>query len=192
MNISTEQWKPLDGFDNYFVSSTGKVKNIRGSKPKGKKRYKYLLNQSTNIHGYKVVAMKQGVKYQNYLVHRLVAKHFIPNPLNKKFVCHIDGDRSNNHADNLKWITQMEISSSKPGLNASNDLKIARASKVIGVNHTGDRLIYPSMAEAGRNGFDQSTISKCCRNGQSRNLHKGYHWYLYENYLKLQEEGHEF
>lgn len=41
-------------------------------------------------------------------VHRLVASHFIPNPHNKKVVNHIDCDRSNNHIDNLEWVTTKE------------------------------------------------------------------------------------
>ncbi len=36
-------------------------------------------------------------------VHELVAKAFVPNPNNYPYVEHIDGDRSNNRADNLRW-----------------------------------------------------------------------------------------
>lgn len=38
-------------------------------------------------------------------VHKLVALAFHPNPYNLSFVCHKDGDPSNNHADNLYWGT---------------------------------------------------------------------------------------
>lgn len=42
------------------------------------------------------------------LVHRLVAEYFIPNPDNKPCVDHIDTDRHNNRADNLRWCTLSE------------------------------------------------------------------------------------
>ena len=43
-----------------------------------------------------------------FRVHRLVAAAFIPNPENKPCIDHIDGDRANNHADNLRWVTVKE------------------------------------------------------------------------------------
>lgn len=58
----------------------------------------------TNTNGYASVRLPD----KNYLVHRLVAEAFIPNPGNKPQVNHKDGNKRHNSTDNLEWVTAKE------------------------------------------------------------------------------------
>ena len=64
-----------------------------------------IIKQSTNSHGYKVVGLSYNGKWKQYKVHRLVTLTFIANPENKSCVDHIDGDKTNNNLNNLRWAT---------------------------------------------------------------------------------------
>lgn len=95
------EWKRLKQFIDYEVSIDGKIRNFHS---------KRIINQSLS-NGYFVVSLKfkPGIfGYKNVLVHRCVAIAFIPNYENKLTVNHKDGNKSNNHKDNLEWATQSE------------------------------------------------------------------------------------
>ena len=62
------------------------------------------LTYTLNNRGYYSV----GIRRKTHMVHRLVAQAFIPNPENKPFVNHIDGNKLNNHVSNLEWCTAQE------------------------------------------------------------------------------------
>lgn len=61
-----------------------------------------------NSDGYVTVSLKYENKWHILSLHRLVAIAFIPNPLNKPEVNHIDGDKTHNNASNLEWVTHQE------------------------------------------------------------------------------------
>lgn len=86
-------WKDIPGQPGYRVSEDGQVKG-----PKG------VRKQSTQSVGYLYVP----IKGRNYLVHRLVADVFVPNPEGHPLVLHKDGTRTNNKATNLYWGTQKD------------------------------------------------------------------------------------
>ena len=58
--------------------------------------------------GYVVVTLRKKGEAKTFLVHRLVASAFIPNPLDRKQVNHKDGVKANNNAKNLEWVTQYQ------------------------------------------------------------------------------------
>lgn len=96
-----EVWKNIpDWDDDYEVSNFGYVRNKRTKKRKA-------LDPNTN--GYLRVVFYNGHKRQRVFVHRLVAKLFVPceNPL-CNVVNHIDGNKQNNKASNLEWVTRSE------------------------------------------------------------------------------------
>jgi len=94
-------WKPIKGYPNYIVSDIGMVKN----------KYGKLLSQQEHTGRYtaylRIQLHNNGIA-KNKRIHRLVAEAFIPNPLNKKQVNHIDDNSFNNCVNNLEWSTHKE------------------------------------------------------------------------------------
>lgn len=62
------------------------------------------MSYTLNNRGYLSVVVRR----KTHMLHRLVAQAFIPKPEGKDFVNHIDGDKTNNHVDNLEWCTIAE------------------------------------------------------------------------------------
>lgn len=98
MDNKEEIYKPIDGFDKYFVSNMGNIKSIKTNR--------ILKIQKSS--GYSTVGLNNINKRYCFLVHRLVAKAFIPNPENKLTVNHINHDTFDNRVENLEWNTQKE------------------------------------------------------------------------------------
>lgn len=102
---TVEEWKYLDD-TNYQISSMGRIKHYDS------KKKKYNISTGTqNGRGYmQFTIRKSDGKWQINLVHRLVAKLFCENddPIHKTQVNHKDGDKTNNCADNLEWVTPKE------------------------------------------------------------------------------------
>ena len=97
------QWKDIDGYDGvYRVSDTGEVSSFTK-----RKMGAVLVPWKQNKH-YKVVGLRKHGQKKSFLVSRLVATAFIPNPYNKPEVNHIDGVPENNNVENLEWCTSSE------------------------------------------------------------------------------------
>lgn len=103
--VDGEIWARMGGEDGiYYVSNKGRVFS-NGSKS-GEAR---ILTLQSNNQGYKMVYASDGDACKIRLVHRLVAKYFVPGRTEERNVVnHIDGDPTNNNAENLEWCTQKE------------------------------------------------------------------------------------
>lgn len=100
-----EIWKDIDGYEGlYQVSNLGRVKSFHKWK-KASCPDEYILKTDQNNRGYhQVMLYKDGTRHK-FLVHRLVANAFIPNPDNLPHINHVDENTGNNRASNLEWCT---------------------------------------------------------------------------------------
>ena len=88
-------WKPIIGYENlYKINNYGEVLSLRSNK---------ILKPNDNGIGYFIIQLCKNGKRKNYLIHRLVAEHFLDNPNNLPEVNHKDEDKSNNFVNNLEW-----------------------------------------------------------------------------------------
>ncbi len=108
------EWKSVPGYEEeYQISNTGLIKSLaRVVKSNSTNHWytkseKLLKPEIMNSGYYRVQLLKNGI-INRFLVHRLVAKVFIPNPLDKPEVNHKDGNKLNNHVENLEWVTISE------------------------------------------------------------------------------------
>lgn len=104
-----EIWKPIKGYENYQVSNLGRICKgfIKVRDKEGTRERPVLLKLTGNKGGYyRINLSKNGIK-KSYLIHRLVAIAFIPNPEPDRFtdINHKDERKWNNAVDNLEWCT---------------------------------------------------------------------------------------
>ena len=142
-----EIWKPIAGYENrYEVSSLGKIRSVnRYITNKGLKGRGYTLNgkqlkvcKANN--GYYVVNLGR----KTHFVHRLVCEAFIGTIPKGMTVNHKDGNKANNRAENLEWLTIGDNirHGFKTGLYKSAQKRVTLQKE------SGEKLLFQSMSDA--------------------------------------------
>ena len=181
INVPSEEiWSPIPNTDGlYYVSNYGNVK-----------RNNKILKKYIQKSGHCRITISIKNKQKRFLIHRLVAQAFIPNPNNYKQVGHFDGNPFNNNVFNLYWcnqkqninneISRLKISSSKnkeKNPMFGNHKSRNRNKKVLCIE---TNILYDSIHNASvLTGINEGSIGACCRNKQLYTLDNDdnkYHW----------------
>lgn len=129
--MEKEVWKKIKGFENYYVSSFGRIK----SKQKYHGTNYRILNPSKDHYGYLVLFLIKDKKQYHKKVHRLVANEFIPNPENKPCIDHINTIKTDNRVENLRWVTHKENMRNPITKKKCHDYSIKTIKKAIEKNY---------------------------------------------------------
>jgi hypothetical protein len=99
MAQNIEQWRLIDGYNNYEVSSHGRVRNNVSNK---------ILCSNVNVNSqYYQIGLYLESKRKMHYVHRLVAFAFCDKPDGCDYADHIDRNNQNNDKTNLRWTTSI-------------------------------------------------------------------------------------
>lgn len=187
-----EIWKDIHGYEGlYQVSNLGNVKSLHYGKKTDHLNWKNqpprLLRQKVSTSGYLRVELYRPDSRKNFYVHRLVALAFIPNCENKNEVNHIDGNKLNNNADNLEWVSRSEnqvhalkMGLNKPPMTGVNSYKCPASKPVLQYSLNGEFVkLWYSAADAARYlNIHPSGISNCAT-GRYKTC-CGYKWKIME------------
>lgn len=149
-------FKPIKDYEHlYKIGTDGSVLNRFGENVKSWPNPK---------NGYYVVKLSMNGKKKSFRTSRLVAIHFIDNPLNKPEVNHEDGNKSNNTISNLTWATGKE--NIQHAINLKLITKDYCSYKISCTSlSTGNVLIFNSTREASKSlQIHATTIQKAIKN----------------------------
>lgn len=174
-----EIWKDIPGYEGlYQASRSGKIRSMS-------RRLDYrtgsrmidgrILRPALSKEGYLRVCLCREGEEKNGKVHRLICLTFLPNPENKPHVNHKDGNKLNNHVDNLEWCT------------ASYNQRHAFAKGLAKPNYSGRKIDYETA----------EIIRKRCANGETKSvlgkefgLSKGHIWFIVSGFCWNKKPEH--
>jgi len=153
-----EIFKDIKNYEGlYKVSNLGAVKSLITNK---------VLKQENAKSGdttYKRVCLFKNGKGKRYLVHRLVAFHFISNPENKPQVNHIDNNTHNNTDTNLEWCTASENMKHSRDQGRQDKVTKLAAEAMAKANLAKSKLKYDAIIGTNINGRILQSYERCGR-----------------------------
>lgn len=168
-----EIWKDIKNYDGlYQVSNLGRIKRIRFTNGKYDFPKEKILSPNKNKKcKYLGVDLHKNGKRKRFLVHRLVAEAFIPNPNNLFEVNHKDENKLNNNINNLEWCTR------KYNMNYGTQVERAHKKQRKKVNQydlKGNYIKTWDSFEQIRKRLNITNASNCCRGIYKQS--NGYIW----------------
>lgn len=167
-----DEWREVNGNDNYIVSDAGSVRRVGSD----------VDHSVRDSKGYLTVDLYKDSKRSTCRVHRLVAEAFVPNPDDKPHVNHKDGNKHNNRATNLEWVTRKEnckhawengLAKPSYGMLGKKNPNGGRKGRPIRIIETGD--VYNTLKECEEAiGGNNRHINDCLCGRQK--THRGYHF----------------
>ncbi len=116
MKSKKEEWYDIPGYEGFYqISNKQRIRSLDRIEIRSCKfgqvtaiRRGQIRSTSNDGYGYLRLYLRKNGKSERWLVHRLVATVFVPNPENKPLINHKDGNKNNNEPDNLEWVTTQE------------------------------------------------------------------------------------
>lgn len=93
--------KEIKDFPNYYITDDGKVISKKFKEPR-------IMKTWFQKSGYENIKLCKENKTYHFLIHRLVAEAFIPNPDNLPEVNHKNKNRNDNRVENLEWCSRKD------------------------------------------------------------------------------------
>nr|UWI37984.1 MAG: zinc-binding loop region of homing endonuclease [Bacteriophage sp.] len=147
----------IPGYPGYHISKRGKIYSRWDVNGKGilSKRY-HLKQPHLNKKGRYIIGLSQpGIGTTKWLVHRLVALVYLPNPEGLPYVCHKDNVPTNNSVNNLYWSTQKDNMSQ-----ASKEGRMIQAKGKDSVHYKGTEIQRSYIPRLINLGFTRKEISE--------------------------------
>ena len=138
------QYKKLSNYSKYLFSEDGNIYRIR-------KDHLQRLKLSKHPSGYTYKNLyDDSGRQKTFRVHRLIAKLFIDNPLNKPYVNHKNGEKDDNRVENLEWMTNGENVHHAYVNGLWKPVKRQKHSRFVRVTRWGTQIFYGSSRDAAK------------------------------------------